>query len=88
MEQEHIRLESANRPPAWLAWLLAIPALALAALFGLFVFLAVLGLALVIALYFGVRLWWLKRRMRRTGGTQVIEGEYVVVREERRPRDR
>jgi hypothetical protein len=74
--------------PAWLAWLLAIPALAVAALFGLFVFLAVLGLALVIALYFGVRIWWLKRRLRRAAGSEVLEAEYVVVRDSSRPDDR
>lgn len=74
------------QPRGWLAWLVAIPALVLAAVFGFFVFLAVLGLALLVALALGVRLWWLRRRLHRAAAGQPIEGEFVVVRE-RSPRD-
>jgi len=66
--------------PGWLAWLIAIPALVVAALFGFVVFVAVLGLALLIALYLGIRIWWLRRKIRRAPESEVIEGEYVVVR--------
>ena len=68
----------------WLAWLLAIPVLVLAAVFGFFVFLAVLGLALLIAIVLGVRLWWLRRQLRRVPTSAVIEGEYTVMPERQR----
>jgi len=29
-----------------------------------------------------LRLWWLRRKLRRSGPSQAIEGEYIVVREE------
>jgi len=66
--------------PAWLAWLIAIPALVAAALFGFVVFVAVLGLVLLLAIYFGIRIWWLRRKLSRETGEHVIEGEYVVMR--------
>ena len=68
----------------WLAWLLAVPALVLAAVFGFFVFLAVLGLALLIAIVLRVRLWWLRRQLRRAPASAVIKGEYTVMPERRR----
>ena len=68
----------------WLAWLLAIPMLVLAAVFGFFVFLTVLGLALVFAIVLGVRLWWLRRQLRRAPASGVIEGEFTVMPERRR----
>jgi len=67
--------------PNWLAWLIAIPALAIAALFGFVVFVVILGLVATIALYLGVRVWWLRRQMRKVPTRDVIEAEYVVVRE-------
>jgi len=67
------------RVPGWLAWLLAIPVLAVAAVFGFFVLLAVPGLVLAVALYFGVRIWWLRRKMRRAPGHEVLEGEYTKM---------
>lgn len=77
-----------TRVPGWLAWLLAIPALVLAALFGVFVFLAVLGLVLVFAVYLVARVWWLRRKMRGRPESGALEGEYVVVRERSSPDDR
>lgn len=64
----------------WLAWLVAIPVLIVAAVFGFFVLLAVLGLALVVVVTFALRLWWLKRRLRGARDSETIEGEYTVVR--------
>lgn len=73
--------------PSWLAWLIAIPALAIAALFGAVVFLVVIGVAATVALYLGVRIWWLRRKLRKSPPPGVLEAEYVVVREHdaRRP---
>ena len=66
--------------PGWLAWLIAIPVLVVAAFFGFVVLVAVLGLILLMALYLGIRIWWLRRKAERTPESGVIEGEYVVVR--------
>lgn len=69
--------------PAWLVWVIAIP-IAIAAAFLAFFFLTFFLIAAAIAaLGIGLRLWWLKRKLRRAGGPQVIEGEYRVVYEER-----
>ncbi len=71
----------------WLAALLLLPFFVAAAIFGFFVFLAVLGLAMLTVLVFVVRLWWLRRQLRRQQPeSQILEGEYIVVRE-KRPKD-
>lgn len=60
---------------------------------GFFAFIALTGIVLVIAAVVGVRVWWLKRKMRSgspagsTSGKRespggVIEGEYQVVRKD------
>jgi len=67
--------------PNWLAWLITIPALVVAALFGFVVFLAAVGVVVTIGLYLGVRIWWLRRKMRKAPQHGTIEAEYVVVRE-------
>lgn len=68
--------------PNWLAWLIAVPALVVAALFGAVVFLVALGVVAAVALYLGVRLWWLRRKLRKaTPQNDVLEAEYVVIRE-------
>jgi len=77
---------SMHRPPRWLGGLLAIPLLILAAVFGLVVLAVVLGLVVVAAVVVGVHWWRLKRRLRRAQAAQILEGEYVTVRESRRDR--
>jgi hypothetical protein len=69
--------------PRWFTWLLLVPLFVIAAVFGLVVLLVALGLVLAAALWIGLRLWWLRRGVR-AHGDQIIEGEYVVVRETRR----
>jgi hypothetical protein len=66
----------------WLASLLLIPILIAAAVVGFFVFVVILGLVLLVAAALILRLWWLRRKLPRSGPSQVLEGDYVVVREE------
>ena len=63
----------------------------LALVLGFFAFLALSALVLVSAAVVGIRVWWLKRKLGGKSGsarpqpnetTQVIEGEYRVVRKE------
>jgi hypothetical protein len=70
-------------PPRWLAMLLLVPMLVVAAVFGFFIFLVALGFVLFAAVVIGLRLWWLRRKLRAaTPATDpALEGEYVVVRE-------
>lgn len=55
---------------------------AVAAIFGVFILAAVIGLGAVLALIVTVRVWWLRRQLRRGKGNQdassgtIIEGEY------------
>lgn len=67
----------------WLAYLLLIPLFALAVLLAVFFFAAFLALLAVAALVVGARLWWLRRRLRRARRDHALEGEYVVIHEER-----
>ncbi|MFN2349594.1 MAG: hypothetical protein ABR558_08515 [Thioalkalivibrio sp.] len=76
-----------TRWQGWLAILLIVPVLLAAMLLGFILFIAVLGLAALFAVVLAARLWWLKRKLRKTGNGMVLEGEYVVVREES-PSDR
>lgn len=75
-----------DRRQGWLASLLLIPILIAAAVVGVFVLVVVLGLVLFAAGVLIARVWWLRRKMRKAGASQVLEGEYVVIRE-RAPRN-
>ena len=69
-----------GRKPRWLAPLLLIPVLVTAAVVGFVVFVVILGLVLLAASVLMARLWWLRRKLRKTGMNQTLEGEYVVIR--------
>jgi hypothetical protein len=71
-----------GRKKDWLASLLLIPILIAAAVIGFFVFVVILGLVLSVAAGLMLRLWWLRRKLRRAGPSQILEGDYSVVREE------
>jgi len=71
-----------SRKPNWLASLLLIPILIAAAVVGFFVFVVILGLVLLAAAGLMLRLWWLRRKLRRVGPSQILEGDYSIVREE------
>ena len=56
---------------------------------GFFAFVVLASLLIVFAAIIGIRVWWFRFKMRKSGrGNGVIEGEYRVVVEERRePRE-
>ena len=70
-----------GKKPEWIAWLLLIPALIAAAVVGFVVFVVVLGLVLFAAAILMARVWWLRRKLRKSGAGETLEGEYVVIRE-------
>ena len=70
-----------GKKQGWLTFLVLIPVLIAAAVVGFFVFVAILGLVLFAAVVLAVRIWWLRRKLRQANAEQVLEGEYIVVRE-------
>lgn len=59
----------------WVAILVFIPVLIIMAVLGAFFFAAFLALFVMAAGVFGIRLWWLRRKLRKTTHTQPEEGE-------------
>lgn len=76
----------------WVTYLILIPILILMVIFGIFFFAAFLALFSIVAVGFGLRLWWLRRKLIKsmssdnTEGTadtaDTVEGEYVIVDED------
>jgi hypothetical protein len=76
------------RYPAWVLWLVGVPATIAAVCLIVFfftLFLIVLGVATALL---ALRLWWLRHKLRRTPASGVIEGEYAVVSETKPLRER
>jgi hypothetical protein len=65
----------------WLSYLILLPVLIAAVLLAIFFFAAFLALFVVAAASLGLRLWWLRRKLRKTTGAQALEGDYVVIEE-------
>lgn len=73
----------------WVSYLILIPILIVVAIFGVFFFAAFLALFTIAAIGFGLRFWWLKRKLSKSMSsdnmvdtvetTDTVEGEYVVV---------
>lgn len=76
----------------WVNYLILIPILIVAAIFGVFFFAAFLALFAIAAIGFGLRFWWLKRELSKSMSSDnmmgtvetadTVEGEYVVVDED------
>jgi len=70
-----------SKKQGWLAFLLLLPILIAAAVVGFFVFVVILGLILFAATVLMLRLWWLRRSLRKAAeGSQTLNAEYVVIR--------
>jgi hypothetical protein len=67
------------RGSPWLAALLLVPAFAITILFAGFFFALFVSVFLVLGTILGIRFWWIKRRMKKSGGPGIIDGEFVVV---------
>lgn len=92
----------ANPITRLLAGLVGVIVLIAAAFFGLFLFLAVIGVGLVAWAVFRLRMWWLRRRMRAAGAAApgpssqragerdgtVIDADYEVVSRDQEDRER
>ena len=68
----------------WLTYLLLAPFLIIMTVLGIFFFTAFLALFAVAAVGFGLRLWWLRRKLRKTMEAEEAqmnaeEAEYVVI---------
>ena len=67
---------------SWLSYLILVPAALAAVLLAVFFFAAFLAVFALAALVFSVRLWWLRRKLRKAADDHTLEGEYTVVEEE------
>ena len=68
--------------PVWLRYLLALPVIIGAVFLAAFFFAAFLALFTVAAVGFALRIWWLRRKLRKQGThANAMDGEYVVIRE-------
>ncbi len=61
----------------WVAVLVLIPILIIMAILGAFFFAAFLALFAIAAGVIGARIWWLRRKLRKT--TQADEGDHVII---------
>jgi hypothetical protein len=64
---------------SWLNYLILLPILIVAVLLAIFFFATFLALFVLAAVSIGLRLWWLRRKLRKAAGTQSLEGDYVVI---------
>ena len=61
----------------WLTYLLLAPFLIIMAVLGIFFFTAFLALFAVAAIGFGIRLWWLRRKLQQSADAE--EAQYVDI---------
>ncbi len=74
--EESVRVFSGG---SWLNYLILLPVLIVAVLLAIFFFAAFLALLVLAAVSIGLRLWWLRRKLRKVAGAQTLEGDYVVI---------
>lgn len=70
--------------PTWLAYLLAVPAVIGLVLLAAFFFAAFLALFTVTAIGVALRIWWLRRKLRKQAAKHgAVDAEYTMVRDYR-----
>lgn len=68
------------RYPVWLLWLAGIPLAIVASLLAIFFFTFFVIFFALAALAVGLRLWWLRRKLRRAPpASAVLDAEYEVI---------
>jgi len=67
------------RGSPWLAALLLVPAFVITILFAGFFFALFVSAFLVLGAILGMRFWWIKRRMKKSAGPGIIDGEFIIV---------
>ncbi|MGH8611162.1 MAG: hypothetical protein ACREYF_03705, partial [Gammaproteobacteria bacterium] len=67
------------RGSPWFAALLLVPAFVITILFAGFFFALFISAFLVLGAILGMRFWWIKRRMNKSGGPEIIDGKFTVV---------
>jgi hypothetical protein len=77
MEEEIFKASQPGPAARWLTYLLLVPVLIVMAVLGIFFFTAFLALFAVVAAGFGLRLWWLRRKLRES--MQTAEADYDVI---------
>jgi CHASE3 domain sensor protein len=77
MEEEVFKASQPGPAARWLTYLLLVPVLIVMAVLGIFFFTAFLALFAVVAAGFGLRLWWLRRKLRES--MQTAKAEYDVI---------
>lgn len=84
-ENDNFGKRGQRQPQPWLRYLVLTPFAVGAAVLAAFFFTAVIALLLLAAAVFGVRIWWLRRKLRAGAGgahggrDQPLEGEYKVI---------
>jgi len=70
MKQTHMRLTSGNPLVQALAMIGGILLFTAALFVGVFVFVTLLGVAVIAGVILSLRIWWLRRQIRRKGGSR------------------
>lgn len=73
-EEEFVHASSAGR---WATYLVLVPLFIIMAVLGIFFFTAFLALFAIAAIGLTLRLWWLRRKLRKSAEAE--EGEYAVI---------
>ena len=76
-EEEIFRASQPGPAGRWLTYLLLVPVLIVMVVLGIFFFTAFLALFAVAAAGLGLRLWWLRRKLRES--MQASDAEYRII---------
>lgn len=78
LKEESVHVVPVSR---WISYLILIPASIAAVFLTAFFFSAFIALFLIAGIVLGLWIWWLRRKLRKSSRSEVLEGEYVVIKE-------